>query len=164
MLHGKKGPIILLSILTIFLFFILGMQYGKKVESTNKSVSYTLSLTPAQKPSQALITPISYSEFKNEQCALSFLYPATMTIEKQSSTEALLKYNSQSIAVTCSKEIPVDTKKASGEALLDSKKSLTFSSGNIIEYRVRNNINKLIIISVTKELSPLIEETISFTN
>lgn len=164
MFKGKKGPIILLSILTISLFFILGMQYGKKVEKTNKSVSFILSLTPTRKPSQAVITPISYSRFENEQCALSFLYPASMKVEKESTNEALLKDNTQSITIQCNKDMPIDLKKASSEALLDNKESLTFSNDNLIEYRVRNNDNKLIIITVTKELGPLIEETISFKN
>ncbi len=164
MIKGKKGPVILISLLTIVLFFILGMQYGKMVEKTDKTITYLLSLTPTKQPSPTNNDAISYKTFNNKLCNLSFLYPSTLIIKKESSTEALLNSKSESIAVTCNKELPISTKMASSEAQLDNKKGLLLSNEETIEYRVRNNSNKLIVITVSKTLGPLIEKTFLFTN
>lgn len=164
MIKGKKGPVILISLLTIVLFFILGMQYGKMVEKTNKTITYLLSLTPTQQPSPINNDVISYKTFNNKLCNLTFLYPSTLIIKKESSSEALLSSTSESIAVTCNKELPINTKMASSEALLDNEPGILLSNDETIEYRVRSNTNKLIIITVSKTLGPLIEKTFSFTN
>lgn len=42
----KIKSYIFLVILTIILFFILGVRYGQKVEKNNKIVDYILSITP----------------------------------------------------------------------------------------------------------------------
>lgn len=163
MFTGKKGPVLLISLLVTILVFIVGMNYGKKVEEADKTIRYVLSLTPSAKPT-VINTQISYEEFINELCGFTFLYPNNLTIQKQASTEALLKSDTESIEVSCDKEVKLDTTLASTEALLDNKAGIVLTNKNIQEYRVRDNDNQLIIIKTTKELAPLIEKTFSFKN
>ncbi|HRN69652.1 MAG TPA: hypothetical protein PLS49_00575 [Candidatus Woesebacteria bacterium] len=163
MLTGKKGPILLISLLVIILVFIVGMNYGKKVEEADKTIRYVLSLTPSPNPSM-LEPQITYIEYTNETCGFSFLYPSNFILEKEASSEAILSSKDKSIQIHCGQEIAINNKKATSEALLDNKDGLLLTDDTELEYRVRNTDNKLIIISVTKILGPLIEKTFSFTN
>src|SRR3989344_9222531 len=69
----KKGPIIIIALLTALVLFIGGMQYGKRVETADKAIAMILSITPP--PYTITIIPHEYITVKNEDCDLSYLLP-----------------------------------------------------------------------------------------
>jgi len=82
----KTKPYIFLLVLVALLIFILGVRYGQKVEKTNKTINYLISLPPTRPPtptvSMKLIT------YVHRPCGISFMVPAWFTKENESSTSA----------------------------------------------------------------------------
>jgi len=82
----KIKSYIFLIVLFVILVFIIGVRYGQKVEQANKTINYYLSPPPTKQPSPHPIQ--DYKMFIHSGCAISFLYPSTFTVEKNSTQEA----------------------------------------------------------------------------
>ncbi len=139
----KKGPAILLVVLTIILVFILGVRYGQQVEKTNKNLSTLLSITPTKpQPTQASLTFKTYS---GKACGAQFLYPSTLNVIKESST---------SVQLTEKKTVLVDlTCVASPSAVAKGKK---------LEIRLNPQTGKNVYFSISEDLLPLFTTSLKF--
>src|SRR3989344_1846335 len=84
---NKRGPYFLIASLVLVIVFIAGLQYGKHVEKTNKTITAVLSISPTR-PDEPI--KISYIRFEHKECGVSFVYPSLISQVKQSSTSAKL--------------------------------------------------------------------------
>ena len=139
----KKGPAILLVVLTIILVFILGVRYGQQVEKTNKSIAALLSVTPTKpQPTQA---PITFKTYSGKACGAQFLYPSNLNIIKESST---------SVQLTEKETVLVDlTCVASPSAVAKGKK---------LETKLNPQTGKNIYFSIAEDLLPLVNSSLKF--
>lgn len=166
MFQGKKGPYILILSLVIILIFIFGFQYGKHVESTNKSLNYILSITPTSKKLNVDTknSIVAYKKYINSQCGISFVYPITIHISDQASPEAKADLKDKNIIlVNCQSDLP-EVKGSSSEAKLDNKNAIKYTETNssYIYYYIHNVNNKRISIKIPKDLDSLIVQTFKF--
>lgn len=142
----KPGPYILFFSLIAILVFIIGIRYGQNVEKTNKKVNFYLSLPPT-KPPAPTETPLEFNTYKHPGCGLSFLYPNSLKIEKESSYSAKLKNGKIFISFDCQKN-------ATAEPTIDPK------------YQTLEKLNlkngKKIIFLIEKSLLPLLEKSLEF--
>ena len=166
MIKGKKGPFILISLLVIAMIFILGMQYGKQVEKTDKVIEYILSITPSQTPMPTDADPIIYKTYLQKDCAVSFVYPSNLLITKEASEESILqsKNKKEVIKLICSENAPDSPTISSREAKLDREPAVAYEDNkeHRIEYRVRSPKGSIIVITVSDQLAPLFENSFSF--
>jgi len=87
----KPQSFILITILLLILFFILGFRAGQKVEKTNKTIDYILSLTPTPKPTKTpTSTPLIFEEYKSRRWGLKFKYPANFEIQESTTTAEII--------------------------------------------------------------------------
>ncbi len=139
----KRGPAILLVVLTIVLVFILGVRYGQQVEKTNKNVSTLLSITPTKpQPTQASLTFKTYS---GKACGAQFLYPSTLNVIKESSTSVqLAEKETVRVDLTCV---------ASPSAVAKGKK---------LEIKLNPQTGRTIYFSISEDLLPLFNTSLKF--
>lgn len=166
----KCQHIIFLLILLSVSLFLAGFRLGKKVERFDKT--YLPLLTPTTTP---LPTPtpqsIKFNTFLSVDCGLKFLYPSFFKEEKNSSDEGKLIYNKEKIIIDCSKiglerfiKEKDDLKKDKEMTILNQKITLYQSkSENHLVFVLSNWQNgKRIVITTSKNLLNLIEETLKF--
>ena len=168
---NKLGPYVFIAFLVIALFFILGVRYGQKVEKTNKTIDYLISLTPAKSPTPA---PIGFKPYINKVCGLSFLYPSTINLDKNATdTAEFFQDKKLKIKIDCTKKIispsMAETKVATEEIMLKNKKMIVEVSRNdqgfLYQFSLKNSINlKNINVVIEKNLYPLFEKSLEFSN
>lgn len=106
----KTKPYLFLLILLILLTFILGVRYGQKVEKTNKTINYLISLPPTQPPFPT--TVLETKKFLHKGCSVSFSYPAWWKVEKQSTQSADFSFEKKSVmTLKCNKNNSSDKPK-----------------------------------------------------
>jgi hypothetical protein len=149
----KIKPYVFLFILLIVLFFILGVRYGERVEKTNKTINYLVSIAPTKPiPTQL---PLKFETYKNSDCGVNFMYPSTATstadfeVDCQKKSRFLSILNDVNIAT---EEVILQNKKIKGKNQNDR---LIFSSINF-----RNG--KTVYFSITRTLFPLFNKTFEF--
>jgi hypothetical protein len=146
----KPGPYILLFTLTLVLIFIVGVRYGQNVEKTNKTISnYLLSITPT-KPIPTVL-PLAFQTYQSKTCGISFLYPNSLTKEKETSQSAQFNEGKETVvSFDCEKNNYLTPAAAS-------------SGGQMTTIMKTNPKNgKRIIFTVKKNLLPLIESSLQF--
>ncbi len=97
----KITPYIFLGALVVVLVFLAGLRYGQKVEKTNKTIDYLISIAPTKSaPSQI---PLEFKIYELKACGLSFLYPSTYSEKNHSSQSAYLAIdkNQPAIEIDC---------------------------------------------------------------
>src|SRR3989344_214911 len=170
-MQSKKGPFILLSVLGLVLVFVVGVRYGQRVESTNKALSAILTSTPyAPSPT---INPLQFATYNSKGCGAEFLYPSSIGVIKQSTTESRLTgKDGVAIALSCAK-IPsfrsffedknVATKEVSFQK--QSQKALvkTTNGQTYLLLIVRNPFSgSQIFLAVEEKLYPLLQSSLIF--
>lgn len=87
----KLKSYLLLFVLIVILFFILGVRYGQKVEKTNKTINYILSITPRISPtSPPTPTPIKYATYESKLKKINkIIYPSGLKIKEDATTSAI---------------------------------------------------------------------------
>ncbi len=85
----KKTPYVFLFTLLIVLVFLVGFRSGQKVEKSNKTINYLLSITPTKIPPSP--TPMIYTEYKSKKWGLKFTYPNNLEI-KESTTSSEISF------------------------------------------------------------------------
>ncbi len=92
MIRKRHVPYIFLLILILFLIFIAGVKYGGKVEETNKTIRYILSMTPTQKPIKPTIMTLSPTDvqlgfiaFNARLCGVKLLVPDNLKLKPSDS-------------------------------------------------------------------------------
>ena len=148
-----KKPYLFLFALVVILGFILGVRYGERVEKTNKTINYLISLAPTKPP--LTHPPLKFETYKNSDCGVSFMYPSTATVEAdfeidcQKQSRFLSILNDINVAT---EEVNLQNKKIKGKFQADR---LIFSTANL-----RNG--KTVYFSITRTLFPLFDKTLEF--
>lgn len=163
----KSLPYIFLGLLTITLVFFLGLRYGQKIEQTNKTISYMLTLTP--KPASPIPTStITYSLFKSKVCELQFLYPSTFREEEASSEAKLIQFDTAAVNIfschTLNDVSPMGERRGTSvEISLKNKKIPAQKEDNMYIFTVKNPLSgKTIFVQISQNLYPLFENTLQF--
>jgi len=99
----NKAPILVLSVLTIILVFIVGIRYGQHVESTNKQNAYNFNLAtkivPTTPPKQ-----VEFVTYSHKQCKVEFVIPDSLKKINESSDSASFKGSSgENLSFSCDK-------------------------------------------------------------
>jgi len=162
---NKRGPYFLIASLVLVIVFIAGLQYGKQVEKTNKTITALLSITPTR-PIEPI--KIGYIRFEHKQCGVSFVYPSLISQVKQSSTSAKLedKQAKETINLSCDRIVSIENSnnQATGSSIIAGSEVITnIVDKDIIEFTLAQpKTGKRIHFVVNKELLPLLEETLAF--
>lgn len=170
-MQNKKGPLFLILTLLIILFFILGVKLGQKVEKTNKTISYVLSLTPSPRPTQIKVEEtVKYLNYENKKCGLKFLYPSNLIV-KEASTAAEFKNSrgERSMSTNCQSNIKLEkeTDVSTGEAYFNNKKIIVNKKNTgtytLLIFEIKNpKTLKSIRVEIRDDLYPLFERTLQF--
>ena len=161
----KKGPLIFLGVLIIALFFILGVQYGKRVQTADEALKLLLTIAPSPSISPSEHSQrISIQEFDSNSCGFSFLYPSTIQPKKLSSTsgEFIDKEHQSVISFDCQNK-QASTAEATKASTLDSKMGIEYTQNNATTVQVEHPLKDYpISITFTSEYSELIKRTFEF--
>ncbi|PIY68555.1 hypothetical protein COY90_05345 [Candidatus Roizmanbacteria bacterium CG_4_10_14_0_8_um_filter_39_9] len=146
-MNKKLTPYIFLTVLIVVLFFILGFRSGQQVEKTNKMITALISIAPT-----ATLAPtpplLSLEKYESPGCKLSFLYPNYFTIQRESSSGAMLVYRTQSINFSC---------EAFQEQGKDTKELKIWTKTN-------PNTGKKVVFYLDPSFLPLLEKTLTFSS
>src|SRR5690554_726309 len=110
----KKGPIILLCILVLALVFIMGVQYGKRVDTTEEAIQLVLTIipTPTTTVPEGKKTH-AFSTFESKSCGFSFIYPTDLTPRAESRLSGKLELEEESstspISFSCNTALELDS-------------------------------------------------------
>ena len=167
---GKKvRPYILVASLILILIFILGVRYGQTVEKADKKTRFLISIPPTKAvPSEK---PLNFKTFTSPGCALTFLYPSTLSVEKETSVSAKLTKDRKTVLeFSCQKISPTEILKGKDKL---ATPSLTFQNKKIAEqvstkdrstihsFTIKNPVtNRDISFKVEENLLPLLERTL----
>lgn len=168
----KRGPIIFILLLVSMLVFILGVQYGKKVNIADEALSIFLSITPSLTPSVSLQPDATYDVYRNETCGISFLYPSSLQLRDASSEASLFSSNqSKILTIKCLDQLAPSQKPHENIATSSVElqkfsivgEELEQKEGTYIKFSQKHPYNGRIITAVIrKSLLPLIEKTFEF--
>jgi hypothetical protein len=168
----RKTPYIFIALLIAIIIFIVGTRYGQKVEKTNKTINYLLSITPTKIITPSAAPTISYNLYTHEGCNISFLKPSYLAIKKETSTSAfLISDKKEKIEFNCSIDkkdlLKVDQKIATNSVDLNNKKYAGVKTS-----QEKNTITNIVILSPDKKetvnvssnnnLFSIIEQTFNF--
>jgi hypothetical protein len=170
-MNKKLGPYFLLGFLFVILVFIVGVKYGKRVESTNKVIDFALSIPPTKPPTPTV--PISFKTLTNKGCGVQFLYPETLKVATNSTEEAALKDGAAAVVqINCRKTNDLEAmvtgnKLATEEIKLKSQtlKARTDpeDSSHKLYFQIKNASNrKQIYVGIDKNVYPLFESTLQY--
>ncbi|MBI2051367.1 hypothetical protein HYT33_01250 [Candidatus Roizmanbacteria bacterium] len=170
-MQPKKGPFILLFSLLLVLIFIVGVRYGQRVEQTNKTVSYLLSLTPsAPTPTEG---PLRFQTYEHKPCGLQFIYPSTISKKNEASDEAAFEQKKHTLlAFSCQKNPKLlsffEGEKVATEEIKFQKRTLRVKTRSeegqkLILLTLQNPLNgKTVYLMVDEKLYPLFESSLIF--
>lgn len=162
----KKGPLILLGVLITILFFILGMQFGKRVQTADEALQLLLTIAPS--PSVLPVTQEPVSSFRlldSTACGFSMLYPEGLIAKKISSNSGSLidKNNNSVISFICNEKMPV-LSEATSSVILDDVDGIQYQSTDTTTIQVEHPTRET-TLSITFEIAyrNLVERTFIFT-
>lgn len=171
----KKAPLILIFLLIIVLIFVVGVRYGQRVEKTNKTISYLVSIPPSAtlQPTQA---KVEFKTYTNKNCGVEFLYLSQFQTLQSSSEAASIGDINRSIGFLCNKTEDKnynlisnlnDPSVASASIMFQDKKisgkTLDAGAEPLYIFSLKNPLNsKTIYFGVSKSLYPLFEESLEF--
>jgi len=159
-------PYLFLIFLTVLLFFILGFRYGQKVENTNK-INQLLASIPPSPSLQPTTPPLAFKTYKNTACGVSFLYPTSLFLEKESTTGAMFfEKKAVVLSLDCSKKENMDTLSATNPAKLkfQNQTILAREEGGRYVFDLKNPITyKTTAFSIDKSFFPLLEKSLEFS-
>lgn len=167
-MFNKPLPYLFLFFLVVILVFIIGIRYGQRVEKTNKTINYILSLTPTKSTTSP--TMVQYKKYVNSTCGIEFIYPSNLA-KKESTVSALFTQAGQAeLEIDCFTqsqllEILKDEDIATAEIEFQSKKIESKVTNNnqvyvfsVIHPKTKKRLN----IAIKKYLYPLFERTVEF--
>lgn len=161
-------PYLFLFSLVVILVFIIGIRYGQRVEKTNKTIDYVLSLTPTKTATSP--TTVEYKKYVNSTCGIEFVYPSNLA-KKESTVSAVFTQDEQEkLEIDCFPQsqlmnILKDKEIATAEIEFQNKKIESKVIGNKDVYvfsLTHPKTKKTLNISINKNLYPLFERTVEF--
>lgn len=132
----KIIPYLFITFLLIVLVFILGVRYGQRVEKTNKTITYLISLTPSPQPTAGPLVSPEFIKQVNKECGVQFLYQKGSFFK-----------------IACEKITPAPTATLKKDG---QREVMSFTIYNTIK-------GKNVGVSIEKNLYPLFESTVQFT-
>ncbi|MFS8159004.1 MAG: hypothetical protein ACMG6E_02100 [Candidatus Roizmanbacteria bacterium] len=158
--------LVLLSVITSLILFLVGFRFGKFIERQDKS--YTPP-SPIPSPTVTVVAPtskpIGFKTF-DSTCDVSFTYPTFLTAEKSSSDSAILKKDSQTITLACQKKSPLtnaqDTSSSSATIIHGQKVYKENLKKGIDTWSINSQTGKHIIFETSKNLTSLVQSTLEF--
>lgn len=167
---GKKGPYILILLLVIILIFILGVQYGKRVNVADTAIAILLSITPSPSPKPQQIPITKYDSYSHAECKISFLYPSYLKLDHESSQEAkfISSDKKQFIKIQCPTKLENRIENTDSTSITingirgtSTKDEMKVNNENISIKIIRINRTVLPVeFILNKELEPLITTSI----
>lgn len=161
----KKGPLILLGVLITTLFFILGMQFGKRVKTADEALELLLTIAPSPSPiDQAPAVP--FQNFESSSCSFSFLYPEDLLIKKISSVSGeFIDENQQTVInFVCKEELSVP-QEATNSVSLDDENGIQFQDSDLTTIQIEHPTKNFpLVITFQTDYRELIERTFKFKN
>ncbi len=161
----KKGPLILLSVLIITLFFILGMQFGKRVKTADEALKLLLTIAPSPSPiNQAPIAP--FQDFESSTCSFSLLYPEKLHVTKTSSVSGEFIDENQHaiISFKCKERLALQSE-ATSSVTLDDAKGVQFQDSDLTTIQIEHPTkNFSVVLTFQTVYLELIERTFKFKN
>ncbi|NTU73297.1 hypothetical protein HGB07_03965 [Candidatus Roizmanbacteria bacterium] len=153
----RRTPYIFLIFLTFIALFAIGVQYGRKVEQTNKKIAFVLSITPPPKPTTP--PPLEFQNYATKECGIQFLYPKNMKIEHESTGSAEFTANDSFLAFSCVKSATPSVNLSVEQTATDSVQfknqklsgeKLSASGREFSSFQIKNTFNgksiKIIIL------------------
>ena len=165
----KTKSYIFLFVLILILIFILGVRYGQKVEQTNKTIGYLISITPT--PTATPTIPLEFKKYTNKFCGVEFTYPSTAEVKSESTGSALLVGADGHITIDCNHVNDMLTvlndKQAATASVTFKNRPLvvkTAAQGEDYVFSFYNPQNgKTVYAAVSTRLYPLFESSLQFT-
>jgi hypothetical protein len=160
----KTIPYLFLAFLFATLLFIIGVRYGQRVEQTNETISYLISIPPSPTVAPTNI-PLSFTDYIHKGCAISFLLPNDLEKTSESSNSAVFSTKSKKlgIALSCEKKVFVKGEKELSVSLNKSIRAYETQTKDTFSYRFYHiNTGKVIIVTIAKQYLPLLQKSVSF--
>lgn len=159
----KYLPYFLLFFLTIFISFLFGVKYGRKVEKTDKYFYFMLSLTPNPIPSPTT-NPYAFKLFNFKECKTNFVYPENLKIEKNKQSLKLVINKKILLEIICFREKPQEELKGKKiELKFKDRKIEGIEKNGFILFDYYSKTNSFFYrLKISPELYPLISHSISF--
>lgn len=159
----RKLPFYFLGALFILLVFMIGLRYGQQVERVNKITSYLISIPPSPTKTPTL-PPFSLIAYHHKNCDVSFSFPNSFHIEKETSMSAnLVEGKTTHLTLSCDPKtiIPAqdELKTATDELKLQEKAMKYISLGDNTRFVYTKN-KKNILFTVSSIYLPLFEKSI----
>ncbi len=158
-----------MGLLIIASIFILGMQYGKRIEMANKSIINLLTITPTPQINLPVDPALTFSVYTHEGCGIGFTRPTQFKTIKETSIGATLKHNNQILSFECPVKQVDDLGKsenltATTSVILGNKKIEGYTEGQNVRFITDHPYKKTpVIFSIDNNLLPLIQSTLQFT-
>lgn len=157
-------PYLFLAGLLLFLMFGIGLRYGERVERTNKTIQYLISLPPSPSPAPTY-PPFELKTFNHKGCGISFSYPNTFAIENETTHSAVLKEkNTVHLSLTCDPSkillFEDEVKNATQEMAFQEGMVKSQTVKEMSRFVLKKNKAKKTLISVSSVFLPLFEKTL----
>lgn len=162
----KHVPYLFLILLTIILFFIIGVRYGQKVEKANKTIDLLVSIAPTTTTAPTS-RPLAFKTYARSACGIRFLYPSTLEIDREGTNGAMLREKEAvKLSFDCDPKNKTVVQATDGARMTFQKQSVTATLKNDMYFMsVRHPLSgRIILISVDKTYYPLLEKSIEFTS
>lgn len=164
---------LLFFLLSVITTFLIGLKWGRFIEKADKTYIPNASPSPIlTRPTSPTQSPVSFANFIQNDCGISFLYPKGFQREDISSLEAVMKNGMQKIVVSCEEKTvssfeksfslqkPIGTQKVDGQNV-----NIFEGPGNEKQFIIQNYLNgKFALVKTTPELLHLIIKTLEFLN
>lgn len=161
----KKGPFIFLGILIITLFFILGIQFGKRVQTADEALKLLLTIAPSPSINPSRTSPsISFLKLDSKTCGFSFLYPSNLSTKKTSSLSGqLIDEGKQTVISFNCNNIIESLPEATSSVTLNEMKGIEYVNNGSIIIHVDNPVkDNTITLSFPSDYKELIIRTFQF--
>lgn len=160
----RKLPFLFFSILAFILIFMVGLRYGQQVERVNKITSYLISIPPSPTKTPTL-PPFSLIAYHHKNCDVSFSFPNSFHIEKETSMSAnLVEGKTTHLTLSCDPKVITlaqdELKTATDELKLQGKPVKYLSLSSNTRFIFAKNAKK-ILFTVSQSFLQLFEKTLN---
>lgn len=169
-MHKGRTAISFLCILFIIVVFFIGLRIGKRIERIDKT--YEQSQKTAQKNALRTDPFFTYIPFYSNFCAVRFLHPAALKEQDEQATdEAALVYENKIITIRCTNQHIRTFNRMKNSLTLTEEKTIASTEAQLytsslkdtyLIHMVHPTTEKEIIVTISKNLLPLFEQTLEF--
>jgi len=169
-MHKGRAAISFLFVLFTIVVFFIGLRIGKRIEKIDKT--YEQSQKTAQKNALRTDPFLTYIPFYSSFCGMRFLHPAALKEQDDQATdEAALVYDNKMITLRCTNQHIRTFNRMRNSLTLTEEKTIASAAAQLytsslkdtyLIYIVHPTTEKEIIVTISKNLLPLFEQTLEF--